>query len=52
LSEKALATYAVFPFGVIAMATGRNPTLIALSAVLVAVRIGVTQCPYVAASTT
>src|SRR5215469_16092913 len=35
-------TYAVFPFGVIAMAYGVPLTLIGLSAVLVAVRIGVT----------
>ena len=35
-------TYAVFPSGVIAMASGRVPILIALPALFVAVRIGVT----------
>jgi len=43
VSELESATYAVLPFGVIAMAMGTLPTLIGFPAVLVAVRIGVTS---------
>ncbi len=40
--EKVLTTWAVFPFGVIAMTRGPVPTLMALPGLLVAVRIGIT----------
>ena len=43
LVERSRLTYAVLPFGVIAMLLRPLPTLIGLSMVLVAVRIGITE---------
>jgi hypothetical protein len=43
---RSLVTYAMVPFGVTAMPTGRLPTGIGLPVVLVAMSIGVTVLPF------